>query len=440
MIGVDRAADLSARLELLLDPCVGVIRELQEVPRAAGAPEFFQFAGRACDTGAFARQRNFAATGGAAADPNRAAGKAMGEAVERYCAALYDVDELVLTSRVDAKISCVDPERFALYRGDQYAEPGFSFVPFRDDTPIRWAPAFNAVTGRVQHVPAAAVYVPYFYYQGSGEAPIMEPISTGLACGRSVAEATLGAVCEIIERDAFVLTWQAMIRPPVIDLQRLDPDCADLVRRFQMAALEVWLFDITTDIGVPSVMTVLRSDSPERPALVFAAATAPTAEEATRKSLEEVEHTRRYSQQILDLAPRLEPVDDHENVVDQVDHLNFWCDHANAHLADFLFDGDRHTTLGAIRPVPGVKDLARLRHIVERLADLGHEALLVDLTTEDIEVAGLTVVRAVVPGMHPLCMGHRYRALGGTRLWTVPQRLGHAGIVDHDNPSPHPFP
>jgi len=64
------------------------------------------------------------------------------------------------------------------------------------------------------------------------------------------------------------------------------------------------------------------------------------------------------------------------------------------------------------------------------------------LTTEDIGSLGLEVVRAVVPGYHPLVVGHRIRALGGRRLWEVPQRLGFRGITKEsgDYPFPHPYP
>jgi ribosomal protein S12 methylthiotransferase accessory factor len=39
-------------------------------------------------------------------------------------------------------------------------------------------------------------------------------------------------------------------------------------------------------------------------------------------------------------------------------------------------------------------------------------------------------------------MGHRNRALGVSRLYQVPQKLGHRGLArnEPDNPYPHPFP
>ena len=79
---------------------------------------------------------------------------------------------------------------------------------------MRWVPAMDPLTNEVVYVPAAMVFVPYFFYQGSGDSPIAQPISTGLACHVSPEQASLNAVCEVIERDAFTITWQARLSRP----------------------------------------------------------------------------------------------------------------------------------------------------------------------------------------------------------------------------------
>ena len=86
--------------------------------------------------------------------------------------------------------------------------------------------------------------------------------------------------------------------------------------------------------------------------------------------------------------------------------------------------------------------MADLRVLCERIRAVNHRVLLVDLTSPDVRPLGLSVVRTVIPGFHPLCMGYKIRALGGRRLWEVPQRLGFAGIAPDsgDNPAPHPYP
>jgi len=73
---------------------------------------------------------------------------------------------------------------------------------------------------------------------------------------------------------------------------------------------------------------------------------------------------------------------------------------------------------------------------------VGHRVLLADVTSEDVGDLGLRVVRALIPGFHPLILGHKIRALGGRRLWEVPQKLGYPGVTraKGDNPAPHPYP
>ena len=87
---------LSDIVDQLVDARVGVVRFLEEIPREPGGPDFFHVYARACDTQYLSGQKNFWATGGAAIDRERATAKAIGEAVERYCAALFDAEELGL--------------------------------------------------------------------------------------------------------------------------------------------------------------------------------------------------------------------------------------------------------------------------------------------------------------------------------------------------------
>ena len=426
----------------LVDERVGIVQQVFEVPREAGAPDFFHFASRACNTRAFTRQENFSTAGGASTDRETALAKAVGEAVERYCAAIYEVEELPLASAADAPFPCVPPEAFALYGAEQLARPGFPWAPFEPDTPVRWTPARDPLTGETRWVPAAMVYIPYLFYQGTGDAPVVQPISTGLACHVSPAAAAVSGLCEVVERDAFTIMWQARLGMPQIRVETLSDRNYDLVARFERTGATITLLWLTLDAGIPTVLAVLRSPSPVAPALAFAAATALDPEEAVRKSLEELAHTRRYSQQITTSLPRLVPEPGHANVVDQMGHLNFWCDHANAPLADFVFASSQRLEFDELpRPATG-SPAGDLEVLCRRLEGVGHRVLIADVTTPDVRDLGLAVVRAVVPGFHPLFMGFGIRALGGRRLWEVPQKLGHRGITraEGDNPYPHPYP
>ncbi len=444
MSTISRASStvLESAIPYLVDERIGIIRYVQEVPRMPGAPDLFHFIAEAANTRAFTRQVNFNFTGGAAVDRDRAIGKAVGEAVERYCSAIYDVESLPLATAAKAAFPCVNPSEFALYTAAQLGSDGFPWVEFTEETPIRWTPATDVLTGDVRYVPAAMVYMPYTYYQGNGDSPIAQPISTGLACHESLARAALSGAYEVIERDAFTITWQARLSRPQIRAETLPDGAYDLVQRFERTGAKVFLFDLTMDHGIPTILSVLKSSHEDSPALVFAAGTSLDPAVAAQSALEELAHTRRYSQQIKSFAAPIVVDPGFASVIDQLDHLNLYVDHANLGLAEFIFASKQRIEFDEIANLSTGDVEDDLRVMAERVAAVGHRVLVAELTSSDVRPVGLFVARAVVPGFHPLCMGHQIRALGGKRLWKIPKKLGHDGIDPErgDNPAPHPYP
>jgi ribosomal protein S12 methylthiotransferase accessory factor len=428
--------------DYLVDEKVGIVRRVKEVRRDPGSPAFFHFAAEGCNASAFCHQENFRNTGGASTDRSLAMAKAIGEAVERYCAALYAIEQFPFHPADEAPFPHTAPEEFALYSREQYEAPGFPWVPFDGAAPVRWTPMRDPAGGDTIYAPAAFVWIPFRFYQGSGDAPIGQPISTGLACHCSYEEAALAGLGEVVERDAVMIMWQAALSMPQIRVETLDDANYDLVQRCERTGDRVTLLNITLDAGIPTVMAVLQGATAERPALVFAAAASLDPVVAARKALEELVHTRRYSQQLWRYMQPIVPDEEYSAVMEQTTHLLFYSDAANAHLAEFVFASKARQEFDAI-PDLSTGDPARdLGVFVERVRAAGHRPLLADLTSEDVRELGLCVVRALIPGYHPLCMGYPLRALGGRRLWEVPQRLGYAGITPEtgDHRAPHPYP
>lgn len=433
---------LSRIADHLLDEEVGIIRFVKEAPREAGDPAFFHYYAQACNTASFHHQQNFGRAGGASSERGYALAKAIGEAIERYCSACYEADDFPLTSYKAAPFQCMPPNEFALYRDEQYAQIGFPYVPFRPDTVVRWTPTREIKTGEIWNVPASMVYLPYYFKQDDGEYPIVQPISTGLACHSSFSEAAISAICEVIERDAFTITWQARLQPPQINQKSLSEQNRDLVSRFERTGNVVSLFNITTDVGVATILAVSKGTHHEAPALVFAASSDLDPHRAARKSLEELAHTWQLARDLKNHLPPIVPIIEYTNVVHQDDHILLYCDHGNVSLADFLWASSKMIDFDDIPNLCSGNPDTDLGLLIQKGHSTGHRVLVADLTTPDVGELGLTVVRAVIPGFHPLCMGHRFRALSGIRLWSVPQKLGYCGITPSsgDNPAPHPYP
>jgi ribosomal protein S12 methylthiotransferase accessory factor len=444
-IGVrrERLGRLLGRWDDLVDPSVGIVRKVCELRPDDDEPDFFHYLAKACDTGRFAKLSNFRDTGGVSIDRYSAIAKALGEAVERYCSAIFDYRDLTLAPYRELEERAVSPDRFALHSPAQYSSEGFPWRPFGRDSPVCWARGTSMLTDEPTLVPASMVHVPFHFLSSRPDTPIGQPISTGLACGASWEEAALSGLCEAIERDAFTLTWQARMARPRIDQSTLPADVHDRVRRYEDVGLRVELMDITTDIAMPTMMAFAIGDAPTSPAVSVAAATDPCPEIAAIKTLEELAHTRKFSRQVLQCtAPVAVDVEHgHAAVVDQRSHLRFYGPQESRRYAQFAWSSQE------LRPFPERHSAltgagTALAHAVATVAKRGLEPIACDLTTSDVRELGLHVARVVVPGLHPLFMGHRNRALGGQRLYSVPQLLGFEGL-EHgapDNPYPHPFP
>jgi ribosomal protein S12 methylthiotransferase accessory factor len=443
----DRRRDLERLLGLwddLVDPRVGVIQKVAELRVDDDEPDFFHYLSTACDTAAFKALSNFGNNGGASVDRYGALAKALGEAVERYCSAIFDYRDFTLAAYDDLDERATPPDAFALYRPEQHEQEGFPWQPLGGDSLVNWTRGRSLVTGDETLIPAACVFVPYHYLRSRPDTPFVQPISTGLACGSSYDEATLSGLCEVVERDAFTLMWQARMSRPRVSPAGLPATARDALRRFDRAGLRVEIVDITTDIRFPTIFTVAIGDAPSSPAIAVAAATDASAERAVVKSLEELAHTRTFARQLLEYTPPVE-VDvagGHSEVVDQKTHLRFYCPQEAKAFAEFTWSSDEVRGFADVVDRTVGDPAADLSTLVEELGRAGLDAVVVDLTTADIASLGLSVVRAVVPGLHPLFMGHRNRALGGRRLYAVPQQLGHEGLErgEQDNLYPHPFP
>lgn len=407
-------------------------------------PGVFHYHSESCDTSVFDTLANFRNNGGVSNDRYVALAKSIGEGVERYCSAIFDYDDLLLAPYADLTERAAPPDAYALHTPEQYADPSFPWYPFTPETPTAWTGGTSLVDGEDVLVPATMVFVPFHYLRIGRDVPIGQPISTGLACGCSPSESALSGLCEAIERDAFTIAWQARMSHPQIATDSLPAPALDLLERLANAGVEVKLLDITTDIRVPTVMSIALGSASTSPAVAVAAATDPSPARAVVKSIEEVAHTRRYARQLMAYTPELpvEVAEGHPHVAEQRDHLRFYCPQEAKRFIEFAWASTEIRRLSDMPDLSAGSAGRQLDALVAAVQAVDLDVVMCDLTTPDICQLGLYVTRIVVPGLHPLFMGHATRALGGRRLYSVPQLLGHPGIEPggSDNPYPHPFP
>jgi ribosomal protein S12 methylthiotransferase accessory factor len=437
----DAGGVIAANFHLIFDPRVGIVSRIAELGREASGPDFIHVAARTCDPAPLGGAAGPFSLSVAETGREAAISKAIRASIARYSAALYDRAGLPLATYDDANFRCLKPRDFSLYSWAQYALPGFPFVAFDVDTPVRWTSAVDLATGEPSHIPAPFIWYPYPYLRTGGDLPIVQPTTAGLACGESVAAAALAGLCDVIARDSLAVFWQSRTASPRVRVETLPEPIAGMARRFIATGDWVALLDLTTNNRVPTFVAVAVSDQPERPAFAFGAAAHLSPETAAAAAFADLAEARRLAQEAKRTKPLPAPANDWEDVSGWQDHLNFAADHRNRDLVAFALSSEDRRNFGDYdEPSEGSADLD-LEACVTRVMTAGHRAYAANLTSEDVAALGLAVVRVVVPGYQQLFIGHDLRALGGDRIYDVPPKLGYRGIDRGaaGNPAPHPF-
>ena len=136
------------------------------------------------------------------------------------------------------------------------------FTPFER---ILWVEGEDLLSGSTRWVPYEMVHLDYTLPLPSGHG-CFQASSNGLASGNHILEATIHAICELIERDAVTLWHQleASEREATrVDLNTVgDGRCRNLLDRFAQAGVMVAVWEVTSDVGLPVFLCrILQEDS-----------------------------------------------------------------------------------------------------------------------------------------------------------------------------------
>jgi ribosomal protein S12 methylthiotransferase accessory factor len=231
--------------------------------------------------------------GGGGTSQAAARAAAIGETVERYSASYVDARRLRLGAARQLDLPTVAPERFEWFAEWQTAQAGFPFAPFTAATPVRWVEGFSLADGAPAWVPAQLVFLTPEV--AAGEERVIHATSNGLACGPSPEEAVVSGLLELVERDAFMLTWYGQLSLPRIDISA-DPALGrEVARLFGAAGLHHDVVDLSGFCDVPAALAVVRNDLTDSAVLAVGAGAATTMRVAVRKALVEAYQTRTWA-------------------------------------------------------------------------------------------------------------------------------------------------
>jgi|GEM_PF-844909 len=408
-----------------IDPVTGIVRQLSgHLPGLPDYPVTASAGLSAFTAGSFDPRAMGQIGSGKGLDEVSAHISAIGEAIERYSAARFRVEDLTYARIGELGGDALDPEKLVLYSKKQYATPHFPFSPWRAHQKIHWTRGHWLGSPKQVWVPAL---VSYFNFTAPYHEQFSQVSSNGLAAGQNDEDAAIRATYELIERDAMMLTWYAQL-----PCQRLAIDSEyhgkmrllidDLAARG--VQLELYLLDV--GVHVPTVVCLGLGDGMTAPAVSVALATHGDIRVAMRKALLEQGHVMPYLCHLMRTGHRV-PQQVHE-VQTLEDHAAYYFSSNKASAFDFM----RQKAAMAMDPglwhYPPVESAADLRRRVQAVqADVA----IVDVTAPDVALSPFRVARAVGLNMQPIHFGEQFKRVDNPRL----RKLLNGRAV---NMQPHP--
>jgi len=402
--------------EHLISPITGVVTELVRVTDPANPLVHTYRAGHAFGSamslrGLRSTLKHKSSGKGKTDAQSRASGFC--EAVERY-SGIYQGDEpRQRATFAELGELAINPDECLCISDSQYAErdtinenrqAAHDWIPQRFDPeqPMDWTPIWSLTEQRHKYLPTAFCY---YNYPLPKDQAFCRADSNGNAAGNTLEEAILQGFFELVERDSVALWWYNRLRRPAVDLTSFDePYFTELQQYYTDNDRELWVLDLTADLGIPAFAGVSRRlmGNSERLILGFGAHLDPTI--AILRALTEVNQ----------LGLELDRVAD-----DQLDG------DAKRWLLEATLENQPYLAPDLAQPLKTRQDYPKrwgddIRDDVLTCVDIvkqaGLETLVLDQTRPDI---GLNVVKVIVPGMR-----HFWSRFGPGRLYDVPVTLG----------------
>lgn len=400
-------------------------------------PQFFQYA---CERSPYSIKIRKGLGFGCSEKESDAFTAAVAEAIEHYCI-LYERDDLfTYDSYNNIKHIAIDPFRFETFSKDQLENKNYDKFRFTDKTQLNWIEGYSLTKKGKVLVPASLVYANYNYKKRK-EPTIQLKNSTGAACGPSTEFAIYRGICEIIERDAYMISFINNLPKNLINL---DSDChlSRFKRRIERYDLEVHVLGTQLDFPMTTTTCLIFDKTGSGPAVCTGLGGSLDPERAIQTAV--FESVRRHisaRDRFYRTKPLPMPI---KNSFDWF-LLNKQLLWSAPHMIQIAQNFIKNTRTIDYKELENkeqeLSDEKKVEFLVKELESKNCEVIYVDVTIPEVKELGLRVVKVLVPEMVPLWRDERYPYLKVKRLYDVSNKLGYKAkpMVAEDAFSIHPF-
>jgi ribosomal protein S12 methylthiotransferase accessory factor len=419
----DHALETIRHIREIESSHTGIINHLTKCVTQPDEPPLCHYEARLCDpTRWYGQQQEITkiALGTSACDVVALA-KVIGESIERFC--LYFCrPELVVYSRYnEIKDQALDPRTCALPSNEELLSNRRATLPlwpFSEKRKIGWVKGIELLTNKEILLPASFVYIGYQF--NDEKERIIYPESTGAACGRSVEEALVKGILEVIERDSFMITWLNRIVPAeVVGLEKTNNQTLrEYIRMLAHYPATTRIYLLPSDLEVYSVLVTMLHGDDRLPTLCSGMCASLDPASAITKAIEEA---IMVSNRMRVLSRRLK--------IHQLRRVSgaWYSTKDSLKKAVFLLNNEKTIDLDELPAYGQDTYPGSLKHLLHTLKSKELSPICVDIGFQAIERLGFKIRKVIIPGMQPLSrggVGGLYWFLTGRRISEVPAALG----------------
>jgi len=362
-------------------------------------------------------------------DADIAEEKAKAECVEWYSFSRSSEHTLEFAAYNDLQHKVVDPKSIATYLPDQYKIT--SLQKFNKNENYQWCPVQEMFSGERNLILADFIYYPY---SPKGKHRYFYANSSGSSAHISLENALEHAILELIEREAFIVTWVNRIKREQIKKKSLTEKLIKRINYLEHFGFDVRIVNITYDL-TPVVMVIAKNY--EMPYFSCAAASSYHPVDAVERALMELEASIYCRFRDGPSKEKITP----NSVFHPLDHGRLYEMGMYINKTRFLFEGvDAPISL---KKLEAVNRFNKFSDLYEKMQHNGWSVYFahMNMLESDIDHLPYQVVKVIIPGVVPMTFGYGREPFGIERMRSLPESCGIAKRKPFSklNRFPHPF-
>ena len=346
---------------------------------------------------------------------------AIAEAIEYYCIT-HESGKYIHASYKKLDTKAIDPLRFVPFSQSQLAQNKYKKFIVTHDSELNWLNGYSLTNNKKVLIPASLAYANYNSRQNE-EPVIRMPISTGSACGFSQSFALYRGLCEMIERDSYMISFLPEMEKKLVTIDS-DDKVFMIKRRIERYGFEVYYINTSLDTSVNTFVCILIDRSGIAPAVCVGLggdlnpekAIITASYEAVRRH---ITNRNSFFRPNRKSAPK-------KYSFDWVLWRKFqlWSAPHMIREAEEIIRAARSVKFKNLKNKEQISNDKNVDLIVNELRQLNCEVFFVDMRTLEVAQTGLFVTKVLSPEMVPLWRDDRFPYLGVKRLYEVPKKFG----------------